>query len=57
MALEVDGLTGATHGKRTPERVDHRNGYCDRSRETRAGTVALKIPKVRKGSYFPGFLE
>ena len=57
MALEVDGLTGAGHGERTPERINHRNGYRERSWETRAGTVALKIPKLRKGSYFPGFLE
>ena len=57
MALEVQGLTGAGHGERTPERVNHRNGYRDRVWETRAGTVELKIPKLRKGSYFPGFLE
>ena len=38
-------------------RITHRNGYRDRSWETRAGTVELKIPKLRKGSYFPGFLE
>ena len=57
MALEVDGLTGAAHGERSPERITHRNGYRERSWETRAGTVALKIPKLRKGSYFPGFLE
>ena len=57
MALEVQGLTGAAHGERSPERVNHRNGYRERAWETRAGTVALKIPKLRKGSYFPGFLE
>ena len=57
MALEVEGLTGAAHGERSPERITHRNGYRERSWETRAGTVALKIPKLRKGSYFPGFLE
>ena len=42
---------------RSPERITHRNGYRERSWETRAGTVELKIPKLRKGSYFPGFLE
>ena len=57
MALEVEGLTGAAHGERSAERINHRNGYRDRVWETRAGTVALKIPKLRKGSYFPGFLE
>ena len=57
MALEVEGLTGAAHGERTPDRLTHRNGYRERVWETRAGTVALKIPKLRKGSYFPGFLE
>ena len=57
MALEVEGLAGAAHGERTPERINHRNGYRDRVWETRAGTVELKIPKLRKGSYFPGFLE
>ncbi len=57
MALEVEGLTGAGHGERSPERINQRNGYRDRVWETRAGTVELKIPKLRKGSYFPGFLE
>ena len=57
MAVEVEGLTGAAHGERSPDRLTHRNGYRERSWETRAGTVALKIPKLRKGSYFPGFLE
>ena len=57
MALEVEGLTGAGHGERSADRITHRNGYRDRSRETRAGTLELKIPKLRKGSYFPGFLE
>ena len=57
MAVEVEGLTGAAHGERTPDRLTHRNGYRERSWETRAGTVELKIPKLRKGSYFPGFLE
>jgi transposase-like protein len=57
MALEVEGLTGAGHGERSPARLNHRNGYRDRVWETRAGTVELKIPKLRKGAYFPGFLE
>ena len=57
MALEVAGLTGAAHSERSPDRITRRSGYRDRVWETRAGTVELKIPKLRKGSYFPGFLE
>ena len=57
MDLDVEGLTGAGHGERSTERLNHRNGYRDRDWETRAGTVELRIPKLRKGSYFPGFLE
>ena len=57
MALEVENLTGAAPGERSPERINQRNGYRDRVWETRAGTVELHIPKLRKGSYFPAFLE
>ena len=57
MELEVQGLTGAGYGQRAPDRLAQRNGYRDRIWETRAGTVELHIPKLRKGSYFPGFLE
>ena len=57
MELDVEGLTGAPHGARAPDRLTHRNGYRERDWETRAGTVELRIPKLRKGSYFPGFLE
>ena len=57
MELEVETLTGAGHGERSPERVNQRNGYRERAWETRAGSVELRIPKLRKGSYFPGFLE
>ena len=57
MELEVAGLTGAAHGEKSAERLVQRNGYRDRDWETRAGTVELRIPKLRKGSYFPGFLE
>ena len=57
MALEAEGLCGAAPGERSPERTNHRNGYRDRRWETRAGTVELRIPKLRKGSYFPAFLE
>ena len=57
MEMEVQALTGAGHGERSADRLTHRNGYRERDWETRAGTVELKIPKLRKGSYFPGFLE
>ena len=53
----MGALTGASHGEKSPTRLVQRNGYRDRSWETRAGTVELRIPKLRKGSYFPGFLE
>ena len=57
MEIEVGALTGAPHGEKNPHRLVQRNGYRDRDWETRAGTVELRIPKLRKGSYFPGFLE
>jgi len=57
MELEVGALTGAPYGEKSADRLVQRNGYRDRDWETRAGTVELRIPKLRKGSYFPGFLE
>jgi len=57
MEMEVGGLTGAGYGEKSPDRLAQRNGYRDRAWETRAGTVELRIPKLRQGSYFPGFLE
>ena len=57
MATEIDQLTGAAAGARSPERVNYRNGYRERGWETRVGRIELAIPKLRKGSYFPAFLE
>jgi transposase-like protein len=57
MELEVEGQTGAGYGEKSEQRLVQRNGYRNRDWQTRAGTVELRIPKLRKGSYFPGFLE
>ena len=52
MAMQVEALTGAPAGVRSPERLNQRNGYRERAWETRAGRIDLAIPKLRKGSYF-----
>jgi transposase-like protein len=57
MEADVDGLIGAGRHERSGERATWRNGYRDRTLDTRLGTLNLKIPKLRTGSYFPGFLE
>jgi transposase-like protein len=57
MELEIGGLTGAGYGEKSAERLVQRNGYRERDWQTRAGTVELRIPCLRRGSYFPGFLE
>jgi putative transposase len=57
MELEVGARTGAGYGEKSSERLAQRNGYRDRDWHTRAGSVELRIPKLRKGSYFPFFLE
>lgn len=56
MSGEADSLCGAEYGKRDPERVNQRNGYRRRRWDTRAGTIDLGIPKLRRGSYFPSWL-
>jgi transposase-like protein len=57
MDADVDILCGAGYGERTPERVNSRNGHRERRWDTRAGTVMLDVPKLRKGSYLPSLLE
>jgi len=57
MDLEVELRTGAAKGARSPLREVQRNGYRERDWDTRAGRIALEIPKLRKGSYLPSFLE
>ena len=57
MEADVDGLIGAGRHERAEHRTTWRNGYRDRSLDTRIGTLNLKVPKLRQGSYFPGFLE
>jgi hypothetical protein len=57
MELEVGAKTGAEYGEKSGERLAQRNGYRDRDWQTRAGSVELRIPRLRTGSYFPSFLE
>src|ERR1044071_5378627 len=57
MEAEVSELIGAERGERSGERLTHRNGYRQRGWQTRAGEIELAIPKIRRGSYFPSFLE
>ncbi|HEY7927082.1 MAG TPA: IS256 family transposase [Candidatus Dormibacteraeota bacterium] len=56
MEAEAGALCGAEYGERTPERANSRNGYRQRTWDTRAGTIDLAIPKLRTGSYFPDWL-
>jgi putative transposase len=56
MSAEADALCGADYGERSEDRVNRRNGYRDRDFDTRAGTVELRVPKLRQGSYYPEWL-
>jgi transposase-like protein len=56
MGADADALCGADYGERSPERVNRRNGYRERPWDTRAGTIALQVPKLREGTYFPEWL-
>jgi transposase-like protein len=57
METDVEGLIGAGRHERSADRLNYRNGYRDRTFETRLGPLSLRIPKLRQGSYFPPFLE
>jgi putative transposase len=57
METDVEGVIGAGRHERADGRTNWRNGYRDRALDTRLGTLNLRIPKLRQGSYFPGFLE
>ncbi len=56
MSAEADAVCGAEYGARSAERTNVRNGYRSREFDTRAGTLAVAIPKLRSGSYFPDWL-
>jgi len=56
MAEETEAICGAPYGVRSDDRVNSRNGYRERAVDTRVGTIALDIPKLREGSYYPGWL-
>ena len=57
MEADVEGVIGAGRHERTLDRATYRNGYRNRSLDTRLGSLQLRIPKLRQGSYFPPFLE
>jgi putative transposase len=57
MEADVEGVVGAGRHERSPERLNWRNGYRERTLDTRLGSLQLRVPKLRQGSYFPPFLE
>lgn len=56
MSAEVDALCGAGKGERSDERVNQRNGYRGRRWDTRAGSIDVQVPRLRKGTYYPDWL-
>ena len=56
MSAEADAVCGASYGERSEERVNRRNGYRERDFDCRAGTIALRVPKLRQGTYYPEWL-
>src|SRR5438874_3312656 len=56
VSAEVDAVCGAGYRERSDERTNQRNGFRERAWDTRVGTIGLKIPKLRQGSYFPTWL-
>jgi len=56
LSADADARCGADWGERSTERSNRRNGYRERRWDTRAGTIDLRIPKLREGSYFPDWL-
>ncbi len=57
METDVEGLIGAGRHERSAERLNYRNGYRERTLDSRLGQLQLRVPKLRQGSYFPPFLE
>jgi putative transposase len=56
MSADADAVCGAAYGERSDDRTNTRNGYRHRDWDTRAGSIDLQVPKLRQGSYFPGWL-
>ena len=56
MGADADNVCNAAYGERTDERINSRNGYRERPWDTRAGSIELRVPKLRTGSYFPDWL-
>jgi transposase-like protein len=57
MELDVGQHLGAERYERTAERTGQRNGYRERVWDTRVGSLELRVPRVRDGSFYPSLLE